>query len=681
MCDSLNLTLLDRLCEAHLASGPTGAGAAVGAGAAAGGAAAAFENPAGARAQADAVARVHACFQRGDVERGCAAANELAPGSLDDPRFQLDLRLHGLVERVALAAGKKAAGGGDGAYEDALRYAREELAPFAQEAFPEAYRLFVEECLVFVFPERAKGLEVRRRLIADVAAATLAAHCGVKGSQLSFLVRYLAVLHCGKGSMYANVVPGHEETKPSVATESLKALAGDGARASENGGSAFEVAHGNDVELRLGPRPLEHASFERGYRDAELLALSDRFPSLGREDAIDTMRHAGGDADTALLLELARVRLDDAALDELVREYLSLRGLGNGSDDIGEGGEGWGFSGASDDGGARGAVMRSLRKVARDGSATRLVEAATRVEPDLLGSSPALRFRIGQAALVEDLRAGENAGAIATLRDKLGPLAVAHPELMPALRETAVLLAFPVDLGKTSGRAEVEAGGDKMEEDEGECAPALPVKKRRTGGGNAEHAGDDATASGGKAFVQEDPGGSNGDAHGAASGVSGAPKDEDTSDADLASIRASVLARSATSALAAPILRAVSRRGAPPRLAVLLAHLLDTHANWLVAAAGASRDRFGGLLGLDRLRSGDEEARGEAIAAAGQSGGAGADATAAADEASDEADAAREAKIMTVREFLSMSRAAAIAVLDEHPERDVSAIIELVMGG
>lgn len=683
MSDALNLTLLDELCLAHVASPsptPPPAGAPP----------PSWDEPGAARAQAEDVTRMRVCFAAGEVALGCISADALSPGSLDNPRFQLELRIHMLVERIAAAASGNEWGEGEagGGYEEALRYARNELAPFAQEAFADAYSVFVKAMLMFVYPERVAGLEARRTALADKIAATLVARCGAKGSQLSFLVRYLVVIHCGKGQAYASVV---SEGKGDAATDALRIVTGssgeemkDDENAVDDGGA--QVVTGGEAALRLGARPLAHGSLERGYTDAELLSLCDRLPgAVKKDDVLETMRYAEGDIERALLLELSRVQLDDAALDRLVDEYLALRGLGGALARGGEHGE-------------RAATMESLRQVASLGSATLLVETATQIEPGLLESSPALQFRIGQATLVEEVRAGDYGKAIATLKDRLGPLAFANVELMPSLRETSVLLAFPGDMS-----VEATAKGSSNS-----SLPDLPVKKRKTSG-PAGAGGSDAeplpgAAPGRTDFVPLCPPvvGSDGDGGEAEKEIDIMDVDDDAAQHDdtaqhddaaehddaaqlpVAAIRASVLESSSAAALAAPIFRAVGRLGEEPRLAALLARLLGTHANWL-AASGMRSDHFGDLLALRRLAEPDDSLL-EPTGAAGPSAGAEKDSGVSGvgsgvADADDGRDPAREQKILMVREFLSMTRADAISLLDEHPTLDVNGIIELVMGG
>jgi hypothetical protein len=129
---------------------------------------------------------------------------------------------------------------------------------------------------------------------------------------------------------------------------------------------------------------------------------------------------------------------------------------------------------------ARGHEMRRLRGVVETADPTRLGDAAAEIEPALLRGRPALQFRIGQAALVGELHAGFFGKAIDILRTTPGGLALEHAELMPALRDTSVPLAFPNDLADLLATA----------------SPALPVKKLRTSG-ECEH----WDVPGGRAFI------------------------------------------------------------------------------------------------------------------------------------------------------------------------------------
>jgi hypothetical protein len=133
------------------------------------------------------------------------------------------------------------------------------------------------------------------------------------------------------------------------------------------------------------------------------------------------------------------------------------------------------------------------------------------------------------------------------------------------------------------------------------------------------------------------------------------------------------------SSLAAPIYRAVGKLCGEPLLSRLLVTLLETHANWL-AASGMPVDQFGDLLGINELGR-DEDACAEAPDVRDAASDPSVRTKGGGSAGGGREDPARAQKILTLREFLSLSRAEALSILNEHPSLDVNAIIEMMMGG
>lgn len=107
-----------------------------------------------------AILFVHGLACEARFEQALAVADTIAPGALDDPHFQMELKLHHLTELVYEASSfqntkpadpttrsfaQSPERGVDSStrqtlpdYSKALDYARTTLAPYAQEAYPEA---------------------------------------------------------------------------------------------------------------------------------------------------------------------------------------------------------------------------------------------------------------------------------------------------------------------------------------------------------------------------------------------------------------------------------------------------------------------------------------------------------------------------------------------------------------
>jgi hypothetical protein len=89
--------------------------------------------------------RVRNLVMYGNIEEALRVANEMSPGAFQDPDFQLDIKLHQLDELIHATYHRHGARASfeqsfisEHDYSDALNHARTILAPYAQEAFPEA---------------------------------------------------------------------------------------------------------------------------------------------------------------------------------------------------------------------------------------------------------------------------------------------------------------------------------------------------------------------------------------------------------------------------------------------------------------------------------------------------------------------------------------------------------------
>lgn len=75
------------------------------------------------------------------------------------------------------------------------------------------------------------------------------------------------------------------------------------------------------------PQRLDPAQAALPEADIQYLKEAAR---LTRHEAVDALRHAGGDAQQAFLNEVDALHLNEAAVDALVREYASFRCAGAG---------------------------------------------------------------------------------------------------------------------------------------------------------------------------------------------------------------------------------------------------------------------------------------------------------------------------------------------------------------
>jgi hypothetical protein len=440
--------------------------------------------------------------------------------------------------------------------------------------------------LIFVFPDRVRDMETRRTQLADLVISTLRARMGVRDSRLSLLVRYLLAVHLHAGAQFlpARVPPRVQEAVAHLTGQS---------------GATVDVDAG-DPPANTGPwptepRPLPHGSSNRDFREGDIIALRERLP-ISIEEAVETLRYANGDPEAGLRYELGRMRLDRSYLAELAHEYCVARGILAPTARLTE-----------TQSKSHSSALRQLRQLTAAGSAKELVSFATELEPSLLISSPDLHFRVCQATLVEELRNRNYKEALRIARKELGPLATDHPHLFPALRETAVLLAFP------------------------DVIPSDAHNSSR----NEENS---SQMSGVECSVQPE--------------------------SKIQAIRSSILAKSSAIALAGPIYKAVGRLEGQSVLLELLKSMDETYASWVTASR--IPDRFARLVLITDLAASEDL---EVALHGGGSSWEGSNAGQAAlvDPESFGEDEARSQKIHTLMEFLSVSRAEAIVILSRHP--------------
>lgn len=476
------------------------------------------------------------------------------------------------------------------------------------------YNHFLEHMLIFSFPERASNAIMQRCLLADTIASTLYAHHGVRDSRLSLMLRYLVAIHLDKGALYAST----KNVAQSGATISKIFPNGTQPSLSDTGPST-SFGEGNRDSAQKGlwdskSRPVRHCSTSRDFREADILTLRDRLP-MSRDEAVETLRYAKGNVWSALRFELSRIRVNWSVLNKLVRLFCLARGIVPPAiDQIPEEPD-------------VNQVLLQLRSLVQSGSASKLGEAASSLCPTLFASSPALHFKVQRAALVERLKDGNFEGALTIARTQLGPLSSESPDLFSALRETMVLLAYPVADNDSSNLSagDHELNGKLTEKDLG----SEPVTGLSFG-------------------------------------------------LDVDSIRKSVLEESSLSLISGSLYRAAGGESAECELSRLLLSLMETYDAW--AAASMLQDQFADQLCITVLSKAEDVCTGlppptvDEETPGGSSSGAAPEASAAEDDP-------RANKIFILMDFLNMSRAEAIAIIEQHPTiQNPHEIIEAVLG-
>ncbi|KAF8065521.1 STY13 [Scenedesmus sp. PABB004] len=253
----------------------------------------------GAAAAAAAAHAAREAVRRGDVAAATAVAARFCSAALQDQRLAFRLKRQQFIELL-----RRADAAGDAA---ALACARQELAPLALDAYPEAYCDFKRVLLMLVQPHAAQAHEdwslAARDRLAELLHHTVLRETGWTAARLAQQLAYL--LH-----LFALFTSGAQ---------------GGGGGAQLLQAPAAELAEGLLLEGRdEGPLPPDISGQGSVERDVQALMAAVSIP---RQVALDALKAAGGDAAEALGRQLMLLRLDTRRVDALVWEYAAARGL------------------------------------------------------------------------------------------------------------------------------------------------------------------------------------------------------------------------------------------------------------------------------------------------------------------------------------------------------------------
>ncbi|KAL5714224.1 hypothetical protein ACHQM5_016214 [Ranunculus cassubicifolius] len=245
------------------------------------------------------IRRIRRYLESGDVDSAIDLLRTYAPFVLDDHRLLFRLQKQKFIELLR-----------KGTEEDrhlAIECLRKALAPCALDAYPEAYEEFKHVLLALIFdkddeasPVAIEWSERRRTDIAGLLSSFLRAHLNAYDPVFSMTLRYLISIHkgyCFRQGLSSPITDLterlllEERDPPPIPKESL-----------------YEAPPFDEVDIQA----LAHAV------------------ELTRQGAIDSLRFSKGDLSQSFQNELCRMKMDVAALDELVHEYCVYRGIVDG---------------------------------------------------------------------------------------------------------------------------------------------------------------------------------------------------------------------------------------------------------------------------------------------------------------------------------------------------------------
>lgn len=642
-----------------------------------------FQNPTFSTPPTDAeiicgLDQIRSFVMTGSIDDACDICEKLCAQPIEDPRVQLNVRIHKLYELIHIAENvpREKSVLRNEALHNALFYSQQ-LASFALNAFPEAYPMFMESMMFFAYPERTStvdAIEQRRATLADDLVSLTRMTVCARESRLSFLIRYLLLIYIQFKSPV--ITPGKVlDPLEDLIREMLECSDVPANRTSR-------IVWKTD-----GSRPTKFS--HRGeYKEVDVQTLPERV-NISRQESIESLRFTDGDVSAALRNELGRVLVNRNRFRKLVVEYCAARGL-----HVFETTKPTPTSNVTGRHPALSdqdrvvvpegmlskctmemfSAMYKLRVLAQNGDFDAFLAAVQQEGHELLERAPLLNFRIGQCQVLRHMRQGEYDSALQIVQQKLGPLAEKCPELLSSLTETTTLLVFATDLNgiaHTSVRPETDRGIRKDSLDTE--AVSLPPTAR-AGDKRIRHTR--LRASG--------------------TAVDSTPADRGSDDQSFEDFLSNALRGVSESAslesITAEAYKAYEMKFREPELLQLLKLLVSTQEEW--QTQNMMTDRFSGTLGIDELRgagegnkdwladgSGGSQQAGHRRDGGGVTGERGAEPWNRRNDRNQRRDEQRESTVLTLMEFLAISRAEALAVVRNHPHADnAQAILDSLLG-
>lgn len=607
----------------------------------------------------------------GSIDAAYETAESLCQHPIDDPRVQLNVRIHKLSELLHIAENvphdKQDAR--ESALQAALNYSQQ-LADFALDAFPEAYDLFKESMMLFAYPEHvctAQAMRQRRQILADELVSLTRVTAGARESNLSFLIRYLLLICI---QFKSPVITPTEQLDP------LDGLVCDLllCNASSNNRTT-RIMWQTDLPS---PTMFSH----RGeYKEADVQSLPERV-NISRQDAIEGLRFTDGDVCAALKNELGRVLINRNRFRALVINYCAARGLyvfETATSAVSESPQSqypmlsldqervvMAESLVSPSSLAMFSVMYKLRELAKKGDFDAFLKAAGQLETNLVKSAPLLDFRIGQCQILRCIRRGDYDAALQVMQQKVGPLAKHGTEFLPYIAQTATLLVFAPGLNDFEGATKRRRHNSATVKDVSHNDDEPRHRSGREGDKRIRHT------------RRKD------------SIIPGEAGEEESFNHFLSDILELLTEDASLEAVMSEAYNAHKAKYNEPQLVQLLKRLLSTHEEW--QTHNMMTDNLAGALGVNEIRGinsdktgpgedGTSELREESGMGDGSEGQQQGLRTSGGSAFEQRWDEQRESTVLTLMEFLAISRAQALAILRNHPHaQNAQAILDSVLG-
>lgn len=606
----------------------------------------------------------------GSVDAACQIAESITQHPISDPRLQLNIRIHKMFELLHIAEKiphNKNPDAHNNALQRALKYSQQ-LAGFALNAFPEAYTQFTESMMLFAYPESASTLDAiqkRRKQLADQLVSVTRMTVYARESRFSFLVRYLLLIYIQFKSPV--ITPGQT-------LDHLDQLICDLLLCTPTSHDrATRITWKTDL-----PRPNKF-SHRAEYKEADVQALPERV-NVSRQESIESLHFTDGDVTAALKNELGRVVMNRSRLRALIVEYCAARGLH--VFEIAEQAPSQGIQEeypavssehrivisrhlVSSDSLDMFSILHKLRTLAENDRFDEYLQALRDIDPTVAGKAPLLDFRVAQCRMMRYIRCGEFDAAINVSQQKLGPLAKRHPEFLPYLTEISTLLVFAGDLEDIEARPKRQKTQDAGEK-EASSSDLEPRRNRRGGDKRIRHT-----------RVIDKP----------------LPPGEVQPFEDFLGDAFQYVSESASlEAITSEVYNAYEAKCGEPLLVQLLKRLVSNHEEW--QTHNMMTDNYAGAMGISGVRGVKEDkgtphnpeadkrsAHGRSNGSTDSESGTEIQGAGTAEiSLSHRREIQRETMVLTLMEFLAISRAEALAIVRNHPHaQNALAILDMVL--
>ncbi|CAK0774033.1 hypothetical protein CVIRNUC_004127 [Coccomyxa viridis] len=238
----------------------------------------------------------------GRVDDAFNIANSIDPNILKDLRLQYTLKTRKFVETLRPRTPET--------LKEALECLRDEVAPLALIAYPEAYEELRRTVLLLVVNEGdglfgctdELWLKQTTTLVAGMFSRTIRQAAGVTHPKLALILRYLAFTH--------STMQQQDPSAPELNAD-------DGET-----DQIISKLLGSDRD----PAPLPAEGVPQVFREADIQALKEAM-QLMRQEAIQALKHTAGDVNKAFINELSAFDLRLDVVDNLVRNYAAQRKL------------------------------------------------------------------------------------------------------------------------------------------------------------------------------------------------------------------------------------------------------------------------------------------------------------------------------------------------------------------